>query len=409
MTNDITIIADRVYKKYCSNLKRSLRYGLLDLGNEILGKNAWGGKLRRDEFWSLQNVSFELRRGESLGIIGVNGSGKTTLLNVLYGLLKPTKGKVRLRGRVGAMIQLGAGFQPVLSGRENIYTNAAILGMSNRVIKQKLDEIIEFADIGQFIDAPVQTYSKGMLMRLGFSIATHLVEPDILIVDEVLATGDIGFRSKCQKRINDIVDAGASLVLVSHSNAQIEALCQKTLFLNKGVVKGYGPTPEIIQDYLAYINQNTLALKKEESAQETNNSATHNAKMWQHADPSHFEVTKIELLNATREPQTQFCMLDSLVIRLHFVAHRPVNGLVVRLTITGLDGKEISGFKTGESDRPNWHGEGYVDCIVPELPLREGVYAIDAAAAQKESSRHTGQILFKSQSVAEFSVVPHLK
>lgn len=408
--DNVTIKVEKVSKKYCRNLKRSLRYGLKDLAGELLLHKKPQGELRRDEFWALRNISFELRKGESLGIVGINGSGKTTLLNMLNGLLKPTKGKITIRGRVGAMIELGAGFQPLLSGRENIAINASVLGMTRREILQKMDEIIEFADIGEFIDAPVQTYSKGMKMRLGFSVATQLISPDLLIIDEVLATGDIAFRSKCQKRINEIVDAGASLVLVSHSNAQIEGLCQKTLFLNKGIAQAYGPTPDVIQEYLAFINKNTLAQEKQKSASaSTYGASTSKARMWQHADSSLFEVTNIELLNSAGEPQDQFQMLEPLTIRFHFVAHQPIKGLLIRFTFANLEGIEVSSFRTGEDDRPNWYGPGYVDCVVPELLLREGPYVLHAAAAQKESNKHTGQILFKSESVADFSVVPNSK
>jgi ABC-type polysaccharide/polyol phosphate transport system ATPase subunit len=406
--DNVTIRVEGVSKKYCRNLKRSLRYGLKELARELLLRQKPQEELRRDEFWALRDINFEVRRGESLGIVGVNGSGKTTLLNMLNGLLKPTKGSITVRGRVGAMIQLGAGFQPLLSGRENIYINAAILGMTRQEIQQKLDDIIEFADIGEFIDAPVQTYSKGMKMRLGFSVATRLVNPDVLIIDEVLATGDIAFRSKCQKRINEIVDSGSALVLVSHSIGQIEALCQKTLFLNKGSVQAYGPTPDVIQEYLAFAH--SLALEQEKSSEIVvkQGSNSSKARLWQHADPRLFEVINIEILNELRLPQERFQILEPLVIRLHFVAHQPIKGLVVRFSLANLEGVDITSFKTRDMDSPDLQsGTGYVDCIVPELPLREGPHLVHAAVARKEGSRHTGQILFKSEAVAEFSIQPN--
>lgn len=206
MSDDVLVKVDNVSKRFCHSLKRSLWYGLQDLGSEIGGHRHGGGsglpqssanvQLRPDEFWAVKDVSFELRRGECLGLIGRNGAGKTTLLKMLNGLIKPDTGRIVMKGNVNALIALGAGFNPILSGRENIYTNASILGLNSAQTGQKLEEIVEFSEIEEFVDSPVQTYSSGMQVRLGFAIATAL-NPDILILDEVLAVGDQRFRSKC--------------------------------------------------------------------------------------------------------------------------------------------------------------------------------------------------------------------
>jgi lipopolysaccharide transport system ATP-binding protein len=237
---DVLITVDGVSKKFCRSLKRSLWYGLKDLGNELRGHRHGGnGELRPDEFWAVKDATFQLKRGECLGLIGRNGAGKTTLLRMLNGLIKPDQGRIELRGRVGALIALGAGFNPILTGRENVYVNASVLGLSKREIGEKLDEIIDFAEIGEFIDSPVQTYSSGMQVRLGFSVATAL-KPDILLLDEVLAVGDAAFRTKCFNRIQDII-SDCAVIFVSHSMPQITRICSQLMLLSNGRILTQGP------------------------------------------------------------------------------------------------------------------------------------------------------------------------
>ena len=218
MTGDGLIRVAGVSKKFCRTLRRSLWYGLKDTAKELMGQSG-SDTLRADEFWALDNVSFELARGECLGVIGRNGAGKTTLLKMLSGLTKPDKGRIELRGRTGALIALGAGFNPILTGRENIYVNGAVLGLTRKEIDHKFDEIVDFAEIKPFIDTPVQNYSAGMQVRLGFAVATA-IRPDVLLLDEVLAVGDVAFRAKCYDRLADIRDQ-AAFVLVSHDTDQI--------------------------------------------------------------------------------------------------------------------------------------------------------------------------------------------
>lgn len=230
-----------VSKKFCRSLKKSLWYGLQDMAGEFnpFRRNAvephaaaHERTLRPDEFWAVRDVSFELRRGECLGLIGHNGAGKTTLLKMLNGLISPDRGSITMRGRVGALIALGAGFNPVLTGRENAYVNASILGLSARETDDRIEEIIEFAGIGEFIDAPVQSYSSGMQVRLGFAVATAL-EPDVLILDEILAVGDASFRHRCYQRINRIMK-NCAVILVSHSMEQIAAVARSVGFMDHG-------------------------------------------------------------------------------------------------------------------------------------------------------------------------------
>lgn len=215
-------------KKFCRSLKRSIWYGLRDLAGEVLGQKGDRSTLRRDEFWALRDVSFELHQGETLGLIGPNGAGKTTLLRMLNGLIKPDEGRVTVRGRMQALIALGAGFSPVLTGRENVYVNASILGIPRREVARRFEEILNFAGIPDFIDSPVQSYSSGMTVRLGFAVAAHL-EPDILLVDEVLAVGDEGFQVKCLNKIGELKTSGTAIVLVSHNMHTVSTYCDRVL------------------------------------------------------------------------------------------------------------------------------------------------------------------------------------
>ncbi len=238
MNNDILVKVEGVSKKFCRDLKRSLFYGVKDISSELFGSKK-NGQLRKDEFWAVEDVSFELKRGECLGLIGHNGAGKSTLLKMLNGLIKPDKGKITMHGRIGALIELGAGFNPILTGRENIYNNGAVLGFSKKEIDAKYDAILDFAEIDEFIDMPVQNYSSGMKVRLGFAVASQM-EPDVLLIDEVLAVGDLGFRAKCFNRINELQNKSA-VIFVSHAMNQVSRLCTSLIHMDHGHI-GYQGT-----------------------------------------------------------------------------------------------------------------------------------------------------------------------
>lgn len=288
--SEILVRCEHVSKKFCKSLKRSLWYGVKDIASEL---NPFGGQttdcrpqtadsleglqsavssqqsdphslqssvsglqslppLRKDEFWAVKDVSFELRRGECLGLIGRNGAGKTTLLRMLTGLIKPDQGRITMRGRVGALIALGAGFNPLLTGRENIYVNGSVLGLTTREIEAKLEEIIDFADIRDFIDAPVQSYSSGMSVRLGFAVAAVLIQPDILLLDEVLAVGDIGFRIKCLNTVRQMASQSA-VVFVSHSMEFVSQFCTRVVVMAKGAV--VCDTPSVAEGIDCYFSE----------------------------------------------------------------------------------------------------------------------------------------------------------
>lgn len=261
-SSDVAIRVDHVSKKYCKSLKRSMLYGVKDIGRNMLGMSSHSEDLRKDEFWALDDISFEVKKGETLGIIGPNGSGKTTLLKLLNGIFWPDKGKIAVKGKMGALIQVGAGFHPLLTGRENVYLNAAILGMTKKEVDEKFDDIIEFADIGDFIDAPVKYYSSGMFVRLGFAVAVHC-EPDILLVDEVLAVGDEGFQRKCFNKIGELRENGTTTILVSHNMHIISTFTEKVIFLNNGKSKYFNSVAEGVKEYTKlFISKEDLGIEK---------------------------------------------------------------------------------------------------------------------------------------------------
>mgnify|MGYP000630762545 CR=1 FL=1 len=231
MAAEVLVKVEGLSKKFCKDLKTSLWYGVKDLVSGITGSQA-NRPLRDKEFWAVKDITFELRRGECLGLIGHNGAGKSTLLKILNGLINPDEGSVTMRGRVGALIELGAGFNPILTGRENIYNNGAVLGFTRKEIDAKVEEIIDFSEIREFIDMPVQNYSSGMKVRLGFSVAVQM-EPDVLIIDEVLAVGDLGFYFKCLNKIGELIPKTA-VIYVSHNMPQVARICTKILLLDKG-------------------------------------------------------------------------------------------------------------------------------------------------------------------------------
>ncbi len=206
------------------------------------------GKLQYDEFWALKDVSFQVERGDSVGLVGLNGSGKSTMLKIIAGVLKPTKGKLIVGGNVAPLIELGAGFDPDLTGRENIFLNGALLGRSHKEMEDSYDDIVDFAEMHDFMDVPVKNYSSGMLSRLAFSIATA-GEADILIVDEVLAVGDFRFQQKCEKRIGNMKDRGTTILFVSHNIDQVKQVCNKAIWLSEGVVKMNGSSEEVCDAY----------------------------------------------------------------------------------------------------------------------------------------------------------------
>ena len=234
----------RVSKKFKKGQRLFLKQALLDFFKPQ----------KQEDFWAIKDINIDIQKGESVGIIGVNGSGKSTVLKLIAGVLNPTAGQVKVLGRIGPLIELGAGFHPELSGRDNIYLNGTILGLSKKQIEEKFKEIVDFAELWDFIDTPVKHYSSGMYMRLGFSIAIS-VNPEILLVDEILAVGDIGFQKKCLEKMRDFHQQGVTTVIISHSLDLINSFCQKVYLLDSGQIRSKGPVKKVINDYQKLLAQ----------------------------------------------------------------------------------------------------------------------------------------------------------
>ena len=260
--NRLAIKAENVSKEYqihhnLEGPQTSLKAILNAPFNWLMGRSGKYAHLQQSEtFWALKNVSFEVEFGESVGLIGRNGAGKSTLLKILSRITRPSSGKITLYQRINSLLEVGTGFNPELSGRENIYLNGSFLGMKLSEIKQKFDEIVAFSEVEQFIDTPVKYYSSGMYVRLAFSVAVHLT-PEILILDEVLSVGDASFQQKSQAKMKELLGSGATIILVSHNDLAIREICKRAIWLEKGSIQMDGPASDVVQHYIQFVNEQT--------------------------------------------------------------------------------------------------------------------------------------------------------
>ena len=357
--NEILVKVDGVSKKFCRDLKKSLWYGMCDVASELLPiqnskskiQNS-GDALRPGEFWANKDISFELRRGECIGLIGRNGAGKTTLLKMLNGLIKPDEGTSEMRGRVGALIALGAGFNPILTGRENIYVNGSILGLTKEEITGKIEEIIDFSEVREFIDSPVQSYSSGMQVRLGFAVATAL-NPDVLILDEVLAVGDAAFRAKCYKRISQLRKS-AAVIFVSHNMEQVGRICDHALMLVKGHVGYIGEIGEGVSAY-------------DEANDEGNNSD----ESFLSIEPP---VTAFEIKNFPDEHQSGASLKFTIIIE----SKTAIRKYLFRIVFYANSGNIVAESNSSSEDnaRVLEIGENALLVELSQLPLKNGKYRV---------------------------------
>jgi lipopolysaccharide transport system ATP-binding protein len=330
------ITVEEVSKKFCRRLRYSLWYGLTDLAAELTAHNGNGDlKLRHAEFLAVDKVSFEVRPGECLGLIGQNGAGKSTLLKMLNGLVRPDKGRITMRGRVGALIELGAGFSPILTGRENIYINGAILGFSKKEIDARFDEIVDFAELGDAIDAPVQTYSSGMYVRLGFAVAAQL-NPDILLVDEILAVGDMAFRVKSMNRIWSMLKSGVGVILVSHNMYHIQAFCTRAVLLEKGKLRSEGTPALVVREYESSVASETIRLSEPESPG------------WITFKEIRIYSHDSELMDSNEWPTVETNRPLGIIVRFE-INKRIADGIQIGLLIKNLEGYRVAGFTTALS------------------------------------------------------------
>ena len=329
---------------------------------------------RREEFWALRDVSFEIDQGEVVGIIGRNGAGKSTLLKILSRITEPTSGRIRGRGRIASLLEVGTGFHPDLTGRENIFLNGAILGMPRAEIKSKFDEIVAFSEIERFIDTPVKRYSSGMYVRLAFAVAAHL-EPEILIVDEVLAVGDAAFQRKCMGRMGEVARHGRTVLFVSHNLAAIGHLCSKGLVLQQGRLSHIGTSESAITFYYSTL-------------QRTNRAGDHAGHVLYAREPnsgeSDFAITRIELLDTNKNPTVALHTMDPATFRIHFTSPRPVSRAAVVFGLNSVDGTKLLLLSTqpdGTLELDLSRGPGVVDLSFPQLPLAAGTFTIGAGLA----------------------------
>lgn len=288
-------------------LRDVLSDGMKNLGRKLLGRsNQTYYGTEQEEFWALRDVSFEVKQGDRIGIIGRNGAGKSTLLKILSRITEPTTGRVRIKGRVASLLEVGTGFHPELTGRENIYLNGAILGMGRAEIKKKFDEIVDFAEIEKFLDTPVKRYSSGMYVRLAFAVAAHL-EPEILVVDEVLAVGDVQFQKKCLGKMEDVsTKQGRTVLFVSHNMAAIRSLCDTSLLIVNGILKNIAPSDFIIQQYL---NSTNLFIKENFKSNKRN---------YEFVKSNHFFISAATIMKKDGYMCNEFRYGDSLSLKIDF-------------------------------------------------------------------------------------------
>ena len=386
----------KIYRRYSGRQFATLKSALLQ--RSILRD------LSPDEtFPALRDVSFSVPKGVTYGVIGRNGSGKSTALKVVAGITKPTTGRVSVSGRISALIELGAGFHPEISGRENVFINGIMLGLSKREIGRRFDEIVEFAELRDFIDAPVKTYSSGMYMRLGFAVAIN-VDPDVLLVDEVLAVGDEGFTHKCLDKFAEFRRLGKTILLVTHSLGLVERFCDEAIWLDGGRAQTHGDPRRVVDAYLAAVEKGEEELLATTTAKAVAAVAAQPpAEPPQSVPPAvaapdgdlrnmfqavegrwgsrQIEITDVALLNGDHEPVFLFHSGEPMSVRLKVLAHAPATDFVFGLSLFNADGVCCYGTNTfiEEMDPERLEGEAEVTLSIESLDLVEGTYKVDVA------------------------------
>jgi ABC-type polysaccharide/polyol phosphate transport system ATPase subunit len=337
---------------------------LKERNNSLKSTIMRGHRIVASDFWALQDVSFEVYQGEAFALIGENGSGKSTMLKCLTKILRPDHGSVEVNGKVSALLELGAGFHQELSGRENVFLNGAILGLSQKELKRRFDEIVDFAGVEPFIDEPVKNYSSGMYVRLGFSVAIN-VDPDVLLVDEILAVGDEAFQRKCHEKIAEMRHQGKTIVLVSHGLSEVQNLCDRAAWFSHGHVMQVGPPREVIEAYTE-----TVAVER-----------STNADGHQRWGSGEGRIIGAELLTESAQLATRLHSGETAILRLHYDMDHPIKRPVFGLVFTTLDGFCVSAPTSRDVGKvpEKLSGSGHVDVIFDPVRLLPGTYDLSVS------------------------------
>jgi len=346
-----------------------------------IGKRTNGGE-QIPSIWALRDISAEIREGEVVGLIGRNGAGKSTLLKILSRITDPTEGHAEICGRIGSLLEVGTGFHPELTGRENVFLNGAILGMAKKEIERKFDEIVAFAEVERFVDTPVKHYSSGMYLRLAFAVAAHL-EPEILLVDEVLAVGDASFQQKCLGKMGEVAETGRTVLFVSHNMGAVTGLCNRAIWIDNGSVMADGPVDDVTQQYLRSFSSGSFSHVNE---------------------AFEFQVTSVVIRDGRGEPSFQFSPGDDLVVEVGFRADKPIKDPYIWIIVDSVRGPCFAANTLLDGSAPQMlEGEGRFVCRFKSIPLLPQSYTIRMGI-----SALGGKPLMKQQEVASFSVVGDL-
>lgn len=373
------IVANGITKYY---RRYSNRHKFLTLKSAIVRRTFLDDLRKEEKFEALKGVSFELREGTTLSVIGENGSGKSTLLKILAGISRPTAGELYTRGRISALIELGAGFHPEISGRENIFINGVILGLSKKKIQEKYDEIVRFAELEEFIDNPVKTYSSGMYMKLGFSIATH-VDPDILLIDEVLAVGDASFVPKCLDKISEFKRKGKTIVFVSHDLSTVEQISDEVIWLKNGQIKMQGYPKRVVDAYMEYIGKRDTKKAEAKHEQEEAEAQQNREKRW---GSKEVELANVKMSDRHGNEKYIYTPDEPLTISFDVIAHNHEKDFAFGIGIFNVGGIQCYGTNTLIENLKSWSitGKGKVKIRIPALNLVNGTYFLDVAVHKKD-------------------------
>ena len=357
----------------------------LDKGQSFKERLLFRSRSRHENRQVLDGISFTVKRGEAVGLIGHNGCGKSTTLKLLTRILYPDSGSIMIKGRVSSLIELGAGFHPDMSGRENIYTNASIFGLTKKEIDERLEKIIAFSELEEFIDNPVRTYSSGMYMRLAFSVAIN-VDADVLLIDEILSVGDANFQAKCFRKLKEIKAKGTTIVIVSHALGQIEQICERSIWIHDGKIRAEGPAREVDLEYMEFMGEQMqetarkerLQKQSKETSEEEDEEEPQNKKRW---GDGKARIRKIQLTDADGVEQSVFRTGDEMHIQLEYQVKQPVTEPVFGVGIFRQDGLQCYGTNTriDQIDVSQLVTDGIVELTLSPLYLLPGTYTIDLA------------------------------